>query len=294
MPEAKQAAPWVFYGSLALILLIPFLFRTTAIFIVNLIGFIYPTFASSVAILKKDDKRIGQWLVYWVVYAALLVVQRVFDVVLTKIPFYPLFNALLLIALMHYPVGGHETMAQYMYFKYFAPYLGKAAIDANDALVETAGEIKKDPQGFAGQLINGNENKLDQSAGEQPVPNMAGLIMESERLKQLEEIGNRQLEEIGNRPLEEIGNDIIHEMQEIQPLAASNEIEELIQTVDEMANTNQSSAETDDHGSASRLNEYVRKYGTEGVAEKLSSSEEVLPLVATTEDQNVDIDSVEE
>ena len=38
-------------------------------------------------------------------------------------------------------------MAQYMYFKYFAPYLGKAAIDANDALVETAGEIKKDPQG---------------------------------------------------------------------------------------------------------------------------------------------------
>jgi len=292
MPEAKQAAPWVFYGSLALVLLIPFLFRTTAIFIVNLIGFIYPTFASSVAILKKDDKRIGQWLVYWVVYAALLVVQRVFDVVLSKIPFYPLFNALLLIALMHYPVGGHETMAQYMYFKYFAPYLGKAAIDANDALVETAGEIKKDPQGFAGQLMNGNENKQDRSAGEQPVnfmtgesnkseatSNMAGLIMESERLRQLGD---------------EIGNDIIHEMQEIQPLATPNEIEELIQTVDEMANTNQSSAENDDHGSASRLDTYVRKYGTEGVAEKLSSSEEVLPLLATTEDLNVDIEETEQ
>ena len=153
-----------------MIVLIPFLFRTTAVFVVNLIGmrnrqtrilrqklqeimitsifsnppqppisgFIYPTFASAVAILKSDDKLIGQWLIYWVVYAGVLVVQRVFSrlgqvqilsrpeifsssftsglhpfsgVVLDKIPFYPLFNALFLIALMHYPFGGNSHVS---------------------------------------------------------------------------------------------------------------------------------------------------------------------------------------
>jgi len=160
MPAAQQAAPWVFYGSLGLIVLIPFLFRTTATFIVNMIGFIYPTFASIVTIQKKDDRKMGQWLVYWVVYAALLVVQRVFDSVLSKIPFYPLFNAILLIALMHYPFEGHDTLAQFLYYKYIAANFGKAAVEANEALIEAAGEMQRDPQAFAGALINGNENKL--------------------------------------------------------------------------------------------------------------------------------------
>ena len=38
------------------------------------------------------------------------------DVVLTKIPFYPLFNALLLIALMHYPVGGTSHSINFMQY----------------------------------------------------------------------------------------------------------------------------------------------------------------------------------
>ena len=56
-------------------------------------------------------------------------------------------------------------MAQYMYFKYFAPYLGKAAIDANDALVETAGEIKKDPQG--------RNDRIRPLCSIQPMPNIS-------------------------------------------------------------------------------------------------------------------------
>ena len=56
--------------------------------------------------------------------------------------------------------------------------------------------------------MTGESNKSEATS------NMAGLIMESERLRQLGD---------------EIGNDIIHEMQEIQPLATPNEIEELIQ-----------------------------------------------------------------
>lgn len=159
MPEAVQAAPWVFYGSLALIVLIPFMFRTTAVFVVNLIGFIYPTFASAVAIYKNDDPLVGQWLIYWVIYAVVMVLQRAFGIILNKIPFFPLFNALFLIALMHYPIGEHPTLAKYLYWKFLAKYFGKAASDANDALVEAAGEMKNDPQGFADQLMSGNENK---------------------------------------------------------------------------------------------------------------------------------------
>jgi len=159
MPEAVQAAPWVFYGSLALIVLIPFMFRTTAVFVVNLIGFIYPTFASAVAIYKNDDPLVGQWLIYWIIYAIFLIFQRAFGIVLNKIPFFPLFNALFLIALMHYPIGEHSTLAKYLYWKFLAKYFGKAASNANDALVEAADEMKNDPQGFADQLMNGNENK---------------------------------------------------------------------------------------------------------------------------------------
>jgi len=293
MPEAKQAAPWVFYGSLGLIVLIPFLFRTTAVFVVNLIGFIYPTFASAVAVLKNDDKLIGQWLIYWVVYAGILVVQRVFSVILDKIPFYPLFNALFLIALMHYPIGEHSTLAKYVYWKFFAKYFGKAAVEADDVLQEAAGQMRDDPQGFAGNLMNGNENKRLSALIEGNGNFLTGQTNpskgsrddaysddETEVAAMGKEVANAAADHL-QQIAEETGEKMV------EGAATSTTMSELSENQD--ANNNQGSSLDADSSSSSRVELFKRTSGNEN-SDKLSSSHEVLPIENCAEDLDVDID----
>lgn len=330
MPEAVQAAPWVFYGSLALIVLIPFMFRTTAVFVVNLIGFIYPTFASAVAIYKNDDPLVGQWLIYWIIYAIFLVFQRAFGIVLNKIPFFPLFNALFLIALMHYPIGEHSTLAKYLYWKFLAKYFGKAASNANDALVEAAGEMKNDPQGFADQLMNGNENKKRtteddtrndnflergsnstsatlQSALDSAADAAAAAAAQapSDVVRRLDSIAESARQE----PEKELESKETSEIME-EPSSSANQRESgsdlefaadprSSETVDSNNNSNAKAEKTNTNDQPhvpsfeqmSRLNvDGYRRRAGDQNAEKLRSSQEVLHLSQSEEDVDVDVE----
>jgi len=290
MPKAQQVAPWVFYGSLGLIVLIPFLFRTTATFIVGIIGFIYPTFASVVAI-QKGDQKVGQWLVYWVVYFFLTIFQRVFEVFLSKIPLYPLFNALFLIALMHYPFGDQDTLAQYLYYKYFAPNFGKAAIDANDALMEAAGEIKNDPQGFAGSLINGNDNRESTDSSYVRVAgNCGGKSAEASEAENLVDQMMRELEDEAEKTAGKVA-------EEIQPILGEGidgptgpgQLSQLIRaSVNDDDDENNNHEFAQDTENAARMNQYKSAYPMN--FEKLVESREVLTLTPSTDEVEVDVD----
>jgi len=306
MPSSQQAAPVVFYGSLALITMIPFLFRATANLVVNIIGFIYPTFASVVAIQKREDKKVGQWLVYWVIYASLLIIQRVFDVVLSKIPLYPLFNAIFLIALMHYPFGDHDTLAQYLYYKFLAPNFGKASIDANDALMELAGEMKNDPQGFAGNLINGNDNKIAEKSGNF-VAEQLNKVRDSLRGSEDEytaisltgkkcvkatlagTVGATNADSIQDLASEQVAREQIvkEELEGSKPGMLS----QMIRTSEDVTagDVNNNQGSLDDTESAARINLYRKSAGPRN-AEKLNSSQEVLTIKSSTDELEEDVD----
>jgi len=160
MPEADGLAPYVFYGSVALIFVIPFLFRTTATFLVSLIGYIYPTFGTLVALYNRDERAKYKWLVYWLVYHVLNVIQVMFRAYLQKIPFYPLLTAIFLIALMYYPYKGYDNLAEYIYNTQLAPRFGPAATEVNEVIQDTIGQAIQDPKGFADQMVKRNENRL--------------------------------------------------------------------------------------------------------------------------------------
>lgn len=69
-------------------------------FVCNLIGFVYPAYASIKAIESKDKDDDTKWLTYWVVYAAFSLIEFFSDYFLSWIPFYWLLKCLFLIVCM--------------------------------------------------------------------------------------------------------------------------------------------------------------------------------------------------
>jgi len=57
-------------------------------FIIDLIGFIYPVYASIKTIEAKDTEADTQWLTYWLIFGLFKVVEGIADAVISFIPFY--------------------------------------------------------------------------------------------------------------------------------------------------------------------------------------------------------------
>ena len=58
----------------------------------NLVGFVYPTYASFQAIETKRKDDDTQWLTYWVVYATFTVLESFVELILFWFPFYYSFK----------------------------------------------------------------------------------------------------------------------------------------------------------------------------------------------------------
>ena len=83
--QASQATnlpkTYVATGGLVFVLLILF-FGFGASFLCNLLGFLWPAYASFKAIETKEEGYDTQWLTYWVVYSFLNIIENFSDYLL--------------------------------------------------------------------------------------------------------------------------------------------------------------------------------------------------------------------
>lgn len=91
-------------------------------FIVSLLGFLYPAYASVKAIesTQKDDDT--QWLTYWVVYSAFSILEFFSDIFLSWFPLYFLFKCAFLGWCMA-PFSWNG--AEFIYHRFIAPFVLK-------------------------------------------------------------------------------------------------------------------------------------------------------------------------
>jgi len=104
-------------------------------FICNLIGFVYPAYASIKAIesvQKEDDTK---WLMYWTVYALFGILEFFSDQLLFWIPFYTLSKCILLLWLM---VPGKNGGTFVVYNRVLRPFVVKHG----DAIDKHIGQAK--------------------------------------------------------------------------------------------------------------------------------------------------------
>lgn len=91
-------------------------------FLCNLIGFVYPAYASIKAIesaAKEDDTK---WLMYWTAYSLFGILEFFSDQLLFWIPLYTLTKCLILIWLM---VPGKNGGSNVVYYKVLRPFVIK-------------------------------------------------------------------------------------------------------------------------------------------------------------------------
>eukprot|EP01006_Ploeotia_vitrea_P039539 TRINITY_DN66356_c1_g5_i2.p1 TRINITY_DN66356_c1_g5~~TRINITY_DN66356_c1_g5_i2.p1 ORF type:complete len:313 (+),score=157.89 TRINITY_DN66356_c1_g5_i2:102-1040(+) len=83
----------------------------------NLIGFVYPLYASFKAVrsVEKDDDT--HWLTYWVVYGSFTVVQSFFQGIVSKIPFFQIFKSLFLMWCFLPKYNGAEKIYRYVIYR---------------------------------------------------------------------------------------------------------------------------------------------------------------------------------
>lgn len=110
------------FGGCVVFLACYLIFGYASGFVVALLGFLYPAYASVKAIesTNKDDDT--QWLTYWVVYAAFSIVEFFSDIFLSWFPLYFLFKCAFLGWCMA-PFSWNG--AHFLYTRFIAPFVLK-------------------------------------------------------------------------------------------------------------------------------------------------------------------------
>lgn len=85
-------------------------FNIGAPLIVNLIGFVYPMWASMVAIRSASKQDDSQWLTYWIVYGFMSILDYFDNVILQYVPLYYLFKMLAVLYLALPQFRGAEVL----------------------------------------------------------------------------------------------------------------------------------------------------------------------------------------
>jgi len=114
-------------------------------FIVALLGFLYPAYASVKAIESTDKEDDTQWLTYWVVYSAFSIAEFFSDIFLSWFPLYFLFKCSFLCWCMA-PFSWNGS--EFIYRRFIQPFVEKHTEDAEELLSKAAG-LAKDIYGKA-------------------------------------------------------------------------------------------------------------------------------------------------
>jgi receptor expression-enhancing protein 5/6 len=135
-------------------------------FIVALLGFLYPAYASVKAIESSDKDDDTQWLTYWVVYSAFSIAEFFSDIFLSWFPLYFLFKCMFLCWCMA-PFSWNGS--EFIYRRFIQPFVMKHESEA-EALLSQATAAAKDLYGkaeseakkVAMDHVLGDESKKDE------------------------------------------------------------------------------------------------------------------------------------
>lgn len=109
---------YVVVGLSVLVSLVVF-FGVGAGFFCNVVGFVYPAYASFKAIESPDGADDTQWLTYWVVYAFFVILETFADLIMSWLPFYYALKFAFLLYCMHPRFNG----AVVVYNDFIKPFL---------------------------------------------------------------------------------------------------------------------------------------------------------------------------
>lgn len=110
------------FGGCVLFLACYLIFGYASGFVVALLGFLYPAYASVKAIESSNKDDDTQWLTYWVVYAGFNIVEFFSDIFLGWFPLYFLFKCAFLGWCMA-PFSWNGS--NFLYTKFIAPFVLK-------------------------------------------------------------------------------------------------------------------------------------------------------------------------
>ena len=121
------------------VMAIPFLlllFMGGAHFIVDLVAYLYPAYASVRAIESKGTDDDTQWLTYWLVFSLFKLIEGVADSILQYIPFYFIVKITFLVWCFYPGTDGAKVVYESVIQPNVVPLLG--------SLVKGNGNKKKD------------------------------------------------------------------------------------------------------------------------------------------------------
>eukprot|EP01031_Cornospumella_fuschlensis_P032873 gene32873-39752_t len=120
--KIKVEKPFVVIGILAVPMIL-LLIWGNGDFAIDLVGFVYPAYASIKAIEAKDKDDEKLYLAYWLVFGLFKIFENLLDFMISSVPFFFLIKAAMLVYLYHPQTQGARLVYDNVVKVYVVPHL---------------------------------------------------------------------------------------------------------------------------------------------------------------------------
>jgi receptor expression-enhancing protein 5/6 len=115
-------------------------------FIIDLVGFVYPVYASFKSIESENVDDDKQWLTYWLVFSLFKIFEGVADALVSFIPFYFIGKVLFLIYCYYPSTKGATVIYTSLIRPYVIPALGLTTAQPTSTPTSTATSSYTEPK----------------------------------------------------------------------------------------------------------------------------------------------------